>query len=98
VRLAFDDRGLKDAEASPATYRIVRRGSAPILATIGRLASSCGLADALGEGGRFRVEVGECERCRELFSGTLVVGRDPMPPGHVSCRCVAVPIRPAIAA
>jgi hypothetical protein len=54
VRLAFDDRGLKDAEASPATYRIVRRGSAPILATLGRQASSRGLADALGEGGRFR--------------------------------------------
>jgi hypothetical protein len=60
VRLAFDDRGLKDAEASPATYRIVRRGSAPILATIGRQASSCGLADALGVGGRARVKVGEC--------------------------------------
>jgi hypothetical protein len=83
VRLAFDDRGLKDAEASPATYRIVRRGSAPILATIGRQASSCGLADALGVGGRARVKVGECGWCRK-HAGMAVLGQDPLPPYHPS--------------
>jgi hypothetical protein len=66
--------------------------------TIGRGATSRGLADALGEGGGFRVEVGECQRCRELFAGTLVVGQDPLPPGHPSCTCVAKPIRSAVAA
>jgi hypothetical protein len=57
--------------------------------TIGRQATSRGLAHSLGDGGRFVVDVGECERCRELFTGTLIVGRDPLPPGHPSCTCVA---------
>ena len=47
------------------------------------------MIDGVGKGGRVVVDVGECDLCNELFSGELVVGEDPMPPGHPSCGCVA---------
>jgi hypothetical protein len=54
----------------------------------GRTATSRGVADAAGEGGSVFVDVGECERCRELFGGELIVGRDPLPPGHPASTCI----------
>jgi hypothetical protein len=57
--------------------------------TYGRQASSRALVDALGAGGRFVVDVGECALCRRLFSGGGVVGEDPLPPGHPGCTCTA---------
>ena len=59
--------------------------------TIGRQATSRGVADAVGKGGRVTVDVGECAYCQELFEGELVVGVDPLPPGHPNCSCLAVP-------
>jgi hypothetical protein len=58
--------------------------------TLGRQATSRGLANSIGDGGRFTVNVGECKLCRNLFAGGGVIGEDPMPPGHPNCTCVAV--------
>ena len=57
--------------------------------TIGRQASSRGTIDGVGKGRKVVVDVGECELCNSLFSGELVVGEDPLPPGHPGCTCVA---------
>ena len=56
--------------------------------TIGRQASSRGLSDAVGQGGKVVIEVGECGYCQE-FAGEAVIGEDPLPPFHPSCSCVA---------
>jgi hypothetical protein len=56
--------------------------------TIGRQATSRGLAHAVGEGNTVTVQVGECEWCRE-HAGEAVVGQDPLPPYHPGCTCVA---------
>ena len=57
-------------------------------ATTGRQATSGGVADAVGEGGRLTVEVGACSYCAG-FAGEAVIGEDPVPPYHPSCTCVA---------
>jgi hypothetical protein len=58
--------------------------------TIGRQATSRGITDAVGTGGRVMVQVSGCDYCAE-FEGEAVIGTDPMPPFHPSCTCVAVP-------
>jgi hypothetical protein len=58
--------------------------------TIGRQATSRGLADAVGEGGRVTVHVGECEWCQS-HAGEAIVGKDPIPPYHPSCSCTVTP-------
>jgi hypothetical protein len=81
-----------------ATAHVDRRGTEwPLGAwatmnatTIGRQASSRGLVDAVGAGGKVIVEVGECGYCQE-FAGEAVVGEDPLPPFHPSCTCVIQP-------
>jgi hypothetical protein len=57
-------------------------------ATVGRQASSRGLADAVGPGGKVNVKVGSCGLCQG-FAGEAVVGTDPLPPFHPSCTCTA---------
>jgi len=56
--------------------------------TIGRQATSRGLAHGLGEGNTVTIHVGECGWCRS-HAGEAVVGQDPLPPYHPSCSCVA---------
>jgi hypothetical protein len=56
--------------------------------TIGRQASTRGLSDAVGPGGKVIIAVGECGYCR-TFAGEAVVGEDPLPPFHPSCTCTA---------
>jgi hypothetical protein len=55
--------------------------------TIGRQATSRGIAHAVGDGGQVTISVGECELCAK-HAGLAVIGRDPLPPFHVSCSCV----------
>jgi hypothetical protein len=56
--------------------------------TIGRQATTRGLVDAVGNGGKLIVDVGECGYCQD-FAGEAVVGEDPLPPFHPSCTCTA---------
>jgi hypothetical protein len=56
--------------------------------TIGRQATSRGVTDAVGSGGKVNIDVGECDYCA-TFAGEAVVGTDPLPPFHPSCTCVA---------
>ena len=56
--------------------------------TIGRQATSRGVAHAIGEGNTVTVKVGECESCRE-HAGQAVIGKDPLPPYHPGSTCVA---------
>jgi hypothetical protein len=58
--------------------------------TIGRTATSRGIADAVGKGGKVTISVGECGWCRE-HAGEAVIGQDPLPPFHPSCTCTASP-------
>lgn len=64
--------------------------AAMVTSTLGRQATTRGLADAVGKGGRVVVEASGCDYC-ESFDGEATVGTDPMPPFHPSCQCVAVP-------
>lgn len=57
-------------------------------ATIGRQATSRGVADAAGSDGRVTVEVGECDYCAG-FAGEAIIGTDPLPPYHPNCSCIA---------
>lgn len=57
--------------------------------TIGRQASSRGVAAAVGRGKKVIVDIGECALCEELFAGELIVGQDALPPGHPGCTCTA---------
>lgn len=56
--------------------------------TIGRQATSRGLTDRVGEGGRVIVEVSGCSYCAE-YEGEAIIGQDPLPPFHPNCTCVA---------
>ena len=58
--------------------------------TLGRQATTRGLTDAVGTGGKVIVEATGCDYC-ESFGGEATVGADPLPPFHPSCQCVAVP-------
>jgi hypothetical protein len=58
--------------------------------TIGRQATSRGLAHAVGDGGRVTIAVGQCGSCRE-HAGEAVIGQNPLPPYHPGCTCVASP-------
>jgi hypothetical protein len=55
--------------------------------TIGRQATSRGVADREGDGGRVTVNVGDCEWCQS-HAGDAIVGTDALPPFHPSCSCV----------
>jgi hypothetical protein len=57
--------------------------------TIGRQATSRGLADAPGDGGRVVVHVGQCKWCHS-HAGEGLIGEIPLPPYHPSCTCSAV--------
>jgi hypothetical protein len=56
--------------------------------TIGRQATSRGVADRAGQGRTVTIDAGDCSYCQE-FAGEAVVGRDPLPPFHPNCTCVA---------
>jgi hypothetical protein len=56
--------------------------------TIGRQASSRGLAHAVGEGGEVVINVGTCQWCQS-HAGGGVIGEIALPPYHPSCSCVA---------
>jgi hypothetical protein len=60
--------------------------------TYGRHASSRGIAHRVGEGGTVTITVGKCGWCGS-HAGEAVIGRDPLPPFHPSCSCVAVRAR-----
>lgn len=57
-------------------------------ATIGRQATSRGLANAVGAGGKVMIEVSGCDYC-STFEGEAVIGTDALPPFHPSCTCTA---------
>lgn len=57
-------------------------------ATIGRQATSRGLADRVGGGHTVRVATGDCSFCSE-HAGDAVIGQDALPPYHPNCTCVA---------
>jgi hypothetical protein len=85
-----------DLVESPLTAAVDSRGTRwPLGAwavmntlTIGRQATSRGVADRAGEGRTVTVAVGECASCQE-FSGEAVIGQDPLPPYHPNCSCTA---------
>jgi hypothetical protein len=56
--------------------------------TLGRQATSRGVADRAGEGGHVTVNVGDCGWCQS-HAGSAVIGTDPLPPYHPNCSCVA---------
>ena len=56
--------------------------------TIGRQATSRGVTDAVGEGGKVSITTGECDYCAE-HDGEAIIGVDPLPPYHPSCTCTA---------
>jgi hypothetical protein len=58
--------------------------------TLGRQATSRGLANSMGEGGQFVVQGPRCKLCQTLFEGVLEVGKDRMPPAHPHCDCLAL--------
>jgi hypothetical protein len=57
-------------------------------ATIGRQATTRGVVDAVGDGGKVMIEVSGCDHC-ETFEGEAVIGQDQLPPFHPHCNCVA---------
>jgi hypothetical protein len=89
---------LEEVVEDAVTAHVDRRGGRWILGayaamttqTIGRQATSRGVGDAVGDGGKVIVEVSGCDYCEE-FEGEVTVGLDPLPPFHPSCTCVAVP-------
>jgi hypothetical protein len=56
--------------------------------TIGRQATSRGVADQAGQGRTVTINVGDCDLCAG-FAGDAIIGQDPLPPYHPSCSCVA---------
>jgi hypothetical protein len=56
--------------------------------TYGRHATSRGLADRVGHGGRVVVHVGQCSWCQS-HSGEGLVGEIALPPYHPNCHCTA---------
>lgn len=58
--------------------------------TIGRLATSRGITDAVGRGGKVTIEVSGCDYCAE-FEGEATIGTDALPPFHPHCTCVVSP-------
>jgi hypothetical protein len=99
VREAFSrvhKDNLEEMVAKATVAQVDRRGTEwPLGAwaamnaqTIGRQASTRGLADAVGTGAKVIVDVGECGYCAG-FAGEAVVGENPLPPFHPSCTCVA---------
>jgi hypothetical protein len=81
---------------SPLTAAVDARGNhwqlgawaAMNTATIGRTATSRGLAHAVGDGGRVIVNVGQCGWCQS-HAGEGVIGEVALPPYHPSCSCTA---------
>ena len=90
---------LDEVLASPLTAAVDRAGRRWGLgawgevhcSTYGRHSTSRGVAHAIGDGGRFIVNVGQCELCHQLFGGGGIVGESPMPPGHPGCSCTVAP-------
>jgi len=58
--------------------------------TIGRVATSRGVANRAGPNGRVVIDAGECAFCQQ-FAGTYPAAGAPMPPFHPHCTCVASP-------
>ena len=56
--------------------------------TIGRHASSRGLAHRVGHGHTVTINVGRCQLCQS-HAGEAVIGEAVLPPFHPSCSCVA---------
>jgi hypothetical protein len=56
--------------------------------TIGRHATSRGIADHVGHGNTVTISTGQCGWCGQ-HAGEAVIGTDPLPPYHPSCSCVA---------
>jgi hypothetical protein len=56
--------------------------------TLGRQATSRGVADRAGQGRTVTIDAGECAYCQE-FAGDAVIGQDPLPPYHPTCSCTA---------
>ena len=79
VTAHVDDRGSRWSFGRRADLNTV---------TIGRQATSRGVSDAVGTGGRVTVEVSGCVYCQG-FEGKAVIGIDPLPAFHPSCTCVA---------
>jgi hypothetical protein len=87
---------LEELLSSPLTAAVDARGNHWGLAsyaamntlTIGRTATSRGLADRIGEGGTVTVSTGECGWCQE-HGGEGLIGEIALPPFHPSCSCVA---------
>ena len=81
---------------SPLTAAIDRQGNRWALGswremnctTYGRHATSRGLAQRVGDGGRVNINVGMCGWCQS-HAGEAVIGEEPLPPYHPSCSCVA---------
>jgi hypothetical protein len=95
---AVTAENIEEMAAAAVVAHVDRRGTSWSLGrwatmntqTIGRTASSRGVADEVGEGGKIAIQIGECQLCHELFNEDSVVG-DPMPPGHPGCTCTASP-------
>jgi hypothetical protein len=81
---------------SPLTAAVDARGNhwalgawaAMNTTTIGRQATSRGLADRIGSGGRVVINTGSCALCNE-HGGEGLIGEIVLPPYHPSCSCVA---------
>jgi len=77
-------------EAKDGTKRPLRAYATMNTETIGRTASSRGVTDAVGTGGKVAIDIGECDLCNSLFSEEAIIGGDPVPPGHPGCTCSVI--------
>ena len=55
--------------------------------TLGRHASSRGVTDEVGPGGKITIDVGDCDLCHSLFDDVTTIGGGALPPGHPGCTC-----------
>jgi hypothetical protein len=79
VTAHVDDRGTRWTLGSWAVMNTT---------TIGRQATSRGIAHAVGDGGQVSISVGECGWCQQ-HAGQGRIGEIPLPPYHPSCSCTA---------
>jgi hypothetical protein len=87
---------LEELLMSPLTAAVDARGNhwalgawaAMNTTTIGRTATSRGLAHRVGDGNTVTVSVGQCGWCQQ-HAGEATIGQQPLPPYHPSCSCVA---------
>jgi hypothetical protein len=87
---------LNEAATAAVTAAVDRRGVRWSLGrwadmqctTIGRQATSRGIADQVGEGNTVTVNTGDCDWCQS-HAGDAVIGTNPLPPYHPNCSCTA---------